>query len=811
MFLWKTSLLMQILFLTCCPTSSWGTPWNCSVTGPVIVTSFSLPERYSVQTESKQNNSSNIHIMHEIYFHNVSKLTVRNLTHITSCLYDYNFDQLVTIVTDLEGTRIGSCSVNPLEKLSPCVPGHTETIPLFQISRLGTWVATDMVKVRQIESTHFELCLNYSSHEEIKLHAYIADSWNFPELKPEFSAFVMVKFEEVDGIIVNDYVDFHTSPTYKNIQLPFGTFCENMKFRNVSLPKIPDVFAMHYEKVFLKEITTEKLTFDLNKKYVLYEIENQNVSHGANIIIYDYYTGHKYTIIKATGQCQNVEILQNGDLFVEGSSSKLKMTDALSFFYLKKSTFEYIGMRQLRGVLCNVWAGYHFDEDSRENTTIEWYFTQKNWTDNIGETAERFVIFRMDVWMHGNPEAYVYNIYQFDTAPPSWSTFDITPCASYSDKVHFTIQFHVNNKSRTILRHLTDHSSVQQLQVALSKMSQITPVRIAQTEMDVDLDGKKLFFSASLLDAPKEENKRFRSGIKDNEMAYVMIRGFMMNQWNFSIEMKINSKEKMIVNITAENIWKSSADRIFSSTTKTLESSTTAHKATVTSKPVTTSSVFKSTASHSTKHSLRSSSPHPTRPVHTTKHKTSNKPIITSFATTSVHSTTRRSSKAPTKSSPSSKSVPSTKHTTTSNAPKVSSVTPALRHFTSSQTSTPSKTTFKTTLSNKKSTNKHLRTTTMTSKSPSSTRKAKTKLPNFSTIRPMVCSCPTQTTSKTCSESLSQSSEDMFTRSTLAGSIFGGFFLGIAAALILNAVRLRFINRFKGPHYHSTDNPYAQF
>ncbi|XP_014768348.1 uncharacterized protein LOC106867833 isoform X2 [Octopus bimaculoides] len=808
MLLRKISLLMQILFLTCCPNSSWGTPWNCTVTGLVRLLSFPLPEKYSVQVESKLINSSTINLLHEVYFQNISKLTVTNLTHVTHCLYDYNFNQLVTTVTDLKGTRIGSCSVNPLQKLSPCVPGHTETIPLFQISHHGTWVATDMAQVRQIISTHFELCLNYSSQEEIKLHAYIADSWTFPEIKPDVNNIVRVKFEEVDGIIVNDYVGFHTNPTYEDIQLPFGIFCENMKSHNISLPKIPNVFAMHYEKIFLEKITTEKLIFDMNKKYVLHEIENQNVSHGANIIIYDYYTGHKYTIIKATGQCQNVEKLQIGDRFVERFSSKLKMTDALSFFFLKKSTFEYIGMRQLRGVMCNVWTGYHFEKASNENITIEWYFTQKNWTDNIGETAERLVIFRVDVWMPGNPEAYVYNIYQFDTAPPSWSTFDITPCASYSDKVHFTIQFYVNNKNRTILRYLTDHSSVQQLQVALSNMSEITPVRIAHTEMDIDLDKKKLFFSASLLDAPKEENKQFRSGIKDNEIAYMMIQGLMMNRWNFSIEMKMNLKEKMIVNITAEKIWKSSADRIFSSTTKTLELSTTAYKATATSKPA-TSSVFKSTASHSTKHTLKSSTTHSTRPVHTTKHKTSNKPIITSFITSSVHSTTRRSSKASTKSSPSRNSVPSTKRTT-SNTPKVSSVI----HFTSSQTSTPSKTTFKTTLSNKKSTNKHFHTTSMTSKSstkPSSTRKTKTKVPNFSTIRPMVCSCPTQPTSKPCTESLAQSSKDTISQSTLVGSIFGSFFLGIAVALILYAVRRIFINKIKGHHISSIDYPYTQF
>ncbi|GAB1602719.1 uncharacterized protein LOC115212067 isoform X2, partial [Argonauta hians] len=553
-------------------------------------------------------------------------------------------------ISNIKDKTRGPCSVEPLQQLTPCIPGHTETIPLFQIAQLGIWNAEDNSLVRQVNTTHFEKCYDSSESVPMKLHMYVDDRWKSPEIKSNLDI-MRIKIEDPATTIVNDYLGFDAFPTHENIQLPRGMFCKNMTFRNMSFPEIPTVFTAHYEQIFLKTITTQKIIFDLEKKYVFYEVESQNVSHGSNIFVYDYITGHKYSIVKATGKCLSVENIRYGDLFVKMSSSKLEMTDALSFFHLSKSSVEYIGMRQVRSVICDVWAGTQLEEDSNTEITVEWYFTQKNWTDEIGRTKEKSVLFRMDVWQPGNPEAKVYNFYQFDTAPPPWSVFDITPCVIYSNKIHFTIQFAVrNNNSSKMLSHLTEYSPKQKLQVEIAALSQITPVRLADIETDVDLTRMKFFFSASLLNPPEDMNKKFQTDVKSNTVAYAMINGYMKSSYNTTINMEIKG-QRVSVNLTAENIWKSSADRIFSTTTVSTTGST------LTTRQKTTKLHLRSTVS-TKKTTIR-----PTSTIQTTTRPTSTIQTTTSTPkiTTTIPKTTTNSRKTPTTTLP--KTKPSTKTT----------------------------------------------------------------------------------------------------------------------------------------------------
>ena len=58
-------------------------------------------------------------------------------------------------------------------------------------------------------------------------------------------------------------------------------------------------------------------------------------------------------------------------LLVLSTCSTNKFLFVLSFFSYQRTT---------RGVTCDVWAGLYLDDEANRNFTIEWYFTQVNFT-----------------------------------------------------------------------------------------------------------------------------------------------------------------------------------------------------------------------------------------------------------------------------------------------------------------------------------------------------------------------------------------------------------------------------------------------
>lgn len=570
----KYCLLLLSLF-TVAPVSSKST--QCKALGSSRAKSLLLPDAYSVNVEVKLMNESTVLLIREDRTVDITSLKVTNKSHVVHCLYYYRQKQLVRVTEDLRGREKRECQVTSLVPKTPCIPNSPWTIPLHELNQISnfSWFPKEKEYPRDIETLHLELCDYDTNHTiRMKLDAYMAVNWILSR-SDEMINLIRLEFILPDAYIINDYIDFFTDKKdSEDFTLPHGTFCPGLKISSMKPPRVSVPFSVKSEIVDMGEIKHERLIFDDQKKLVLLELENRNESLGAIRVIYDYNTGYKYTISLLTGQCKMPEKIRLGDFFAKGCNENkgCSLSSPDNYFHADKAAIQYVGKRKVRGVICDVWVGKYKDIFGITNNIVEWYYTSKSWTEEVGTNHENSVIFRMDIWEPGSDTQSIHNFFDFDATPTFWSQFDISPCYSKPEqKIRFTIRLQVDGE-KDLLPYTTDKFAVECLHKELSSLKGISPILFSQTMVDYNMQKSAVYLTSTLLAGPKEvKRKSATENFKSlNEVFDSISQTVRSKKWKVSLPVQHGSKN---LHLTADKIWKSVMEIEIASTDQSTTSS----------------------------------------------------------------------------------------------------------------------------------------------------------------------------------------------------------------------------------------------
>ncbi|CAF0782441.1 unnamed protein product [Brachionus calyciflorus] len=317
------------------------------------------------------------------------------------------------------------------------------------------------------------------------------------ETIPKTELYSFMKFKVVNFFQEEDYFT------------PKGIYCPGRQSIK-DIPEIPDSFAFSSQVVspfpnqFDKLGAIETLFEEYNLKNNLFHLVYSSANSISNEI-HDFNTGLRYTFDRKTGSC-TIAPLTNSELDVGKNGSYVYLRDPKEMFYFENKNYQYVGIKRLDGINCDVWIGQR--DYNGINSTIEWYFLSDFWNASSNLASKREPVplqIRMYVPLplQDTPNKYTilevkYNLFGFSKIPFIARDYDISSCNEEAEKRFFIFELG-NDLSHLIRSNLYEFQRA--LLGVLQEQIRVTILRITRLQIVFDSDG--VFALFTLLDRAK--------------------------------------------------------------------------------------------------------------------------------------------------------------------------------------------------------------------------------------------------------------------------------------------------------------------
>ncbi|XP_048251350.1 uncharacterized protein LOC124113178 isoform X2 [Haliotis rufescens] len=444
-----------------------------------------LVNTYEVHIEMKSVTENTTTSINEYFNGTTQQLAVRQtlLGVRVYSYFHYALDELLTVVP-----QEGTCVVTNIStsKLSYLFGDHGNASSILQLGRDTTQVYQGTDTVRGIRVRKWCSCQTWDAfNATMNVTWYFSDpaSWDTGiglEAVP-VRAWVQGHSGHAGGHKyfeqIFDMFHFNDLITTKDaLQVPDLIYCGGRRVHK-AMPSIPSSFSVQVELVETntKLLSNIEIWLDTQMKLGKH-IYNQKSAHLANI--QDFNTGVAYVMDLERGNCSVSPIGVH-----DATTNKGRIQTAAQAFMMDVTDAVYTGVEAIRGISTDVFVATRTDypPEMPQNTTLEWFFSQKEGTSLAAGT-----LLQMRMNMPQIAEKLLYNLFYLTPYNTDLNTWDVSSC--YQNLPRRVFQFSV---SGTYGDQIQASPDLFKYAVVLSVMGQtgVSPLRIA----NVQLENKKEF------------------------------------------------------------------------------------------------------------------------------------------------------------------------------------------------------------------------------------------------------------------------------------------------------------------------------
>ncbi|CAH1252265.1 Hypp9244 [Branchiostoma lanceolatum] len=261
--------------------------------------------------------------------------------------------------------------------------------------------------------------------------------------------------------------------------IPAGVFCPGRPPVK-AIPDIPAAFSYRSEILVKYNFVVSYIDeyYDYNSKLVRYDykpLAASSTSFGTDneIVVHDFNTGVEYLTDAISGNC-TVRPITNTSFDSEAVDPyTIRMRDKFEFFEFDKVNYTYSGVKELRGIPCDVWITTRMDWPFKGKVTSwEWWFSATF------------------------PYYTIYNTYAFDNSQPKFEFFDINHCFPAENRKRLQVQFPAAYFSQVFSNQTLFK---EEMLLALVQTGQVSPLRVIDIKLDYD-DSRRILVQFTLLD-----------------------------------------------------------------------------------------------------------------------------------------------------------------------------------------------------------------------------------------------------------------------------------------------------------------------
>lgn len=313
-----------------------------------------------------------------------------------------------------------------------------------------------------------------------------------------------------------DIFDFDVSVSPDDFQLQPGDYCEG-RVVTKPFPGLPNIFSIVGEILDSDHMVLKTIEefYDNQRRLNVYRYKDKDslgllVGAAKKIEVNDFNEGYAYMMDRAAGTCR-VGLIEDGDFgYVYGTATSVRQQTPAEFFLTTNVTWEYSGVKTVRGITCDTWTGETSNMQGYPNQTvrIEWAFASttqgamSNYHDwNTGISTVPIPV-SSRIWKSGstgsNQVNYQYNAYAFTQLDqPFYSIIDLSSCFQGSERVN--VRFRVDNTYQSAVV-----NNPMAFRTALTNTIQlflgISPLRVA--DILIEERPNDIAVSFNLLDKP---------------------------------------------------------------------------------------------------------------------------------------------------------------------------------------------------------------------------------------------------------------------------------------------------------------------
>ncbi|KAI8503066.1 hypothetical protein Bbelb_188870, partial [Branchiostoma belcheri] len=218
------------------------------------------------------------------------------------------------------------------------------------------------------------------------------------------------------------------------------------------LPDIPNAFSYRSEILVKYNFVVSYIDeyYDYNNKLVRYDYKPLSASSNSfgtdnEIVVHDFRTGIEYLTDAISGNCTTRPISNTSFDSEAVDPYTIRMRNKFEFFEFDKVNYSYSGVKELRGIPCDVWIATRMDWPFKGKiTSWEWWFSAVG---VAASTTNRGVELNVPIHLEVRsldptfPYYTIYNTYAFDNSQPKFQYFDINHCFPAENRKRLQVAF----------------------------------------------------------------------------------------------------------------------------------------------------------------------------------------------------------------------------------------------------------------------------------------------------------------------------------------------------------------------------------
>ncbi|KAF4521793.1 hypothetical protein B566_EDAN011378 [Ephemera danica] len=312
---------------------------------------------------------------------------------------------------------------------------------------------------------------------------------------------------------------------------PVGVYCQPLAQSNrvPRLPPLAEQFSVSMETIVhnARLISYEQQHYDLAEKLVAYTWRphlhaplppvnfgnfppaQSRLPSESFRIVHDFKSGVQFRISEETGNCTFEGIpLDAPDAALTSSNRHVRLRHAQELLHADRDSFAYWGMREIRGILCDVWVASRGTQRSYYST-VEVFLSHKNWSVEM-EVLNHVQRVPVGVATYHTPAqdsqltaAFQHiattHYFGYRTGHPAWSHFEIAPCLNRLTRLFLKLTLQVTYRE---LAQFNLEAAQDSLRRAVAGIAGVSPLRVTQIQLSSDGSSGEVAVWFSLLEAP---------------------------------------------------------------------------------------------------------------------------------------------------------------------------------------------------------------------------------------------------------------------------------------------------------------------
>ncbi|XP_065339731.1 uncharacterized protein LOC135939337 [Cloeon dipterum] len=312
---------------------------------------------------------------------------------------------------------------------------------------------------------------------------------------------------------------------------PAGVFCQPLAQSNKTphLPPLAEQFSVSMETIVHSSrlISYEQQHYDLVEKLVAYTwrphlhtplppvnfgnfppAQSRLPAHSFRLV-HDFKSGVQYRISEETGNCTLEGIpLDAPDAALTAATKHVRLRHAQELLHADRDSFAYWGLREVRGILCDVWVASRGTQRGFYST-VEVFLSHKNWSVEM-EVLNHVQRVPVGVATYLTPaqesqssttfqHVSTTHYYGYRTGHPAWSNFEIAPCLNRLNRLFLKLSLQISYRE---LSQFNLEAVQDSLRRAIAGIAGVSPLRVTQITLSSEGANGEVAVWFSLLEAP---------------------------------------------------------------------------------------------------------------------------------------------------------------------------------------------------------------------------------------------------------------------------------------------------------------------